>query len=150
MLAMFCSMPCNLHARLHLMPESVLANALTHCTPITVTLLGLLTEAHEAELLGELPRHMRGRIVAHLLQDVFQSSELFSHLEGAALAMLAASLRPRAVLPGHDLCRAGDPADCMWILQSGGHAWGTEGSGIQGVRGGHQLSHGVVRALLTT
>ena len=62
---------------------------------------------------------MRGRIVSHLLHDVFSSSELFSRLDAPARASLAASLRPRAVLPGHDLCRAGDPAECMWILQSG-------------------------------
>ena len=62
---------------------------------------------------------MRGRIVSHLLQDVFQSCELFSCLDAATLAVLATSLRARAVLPGHDLCRAGEEADCLWILQSG-------------------------------
>lgn len=29
-------------------------------------------------------------------------------------------LVPEVVLPGHNLCEAGDPADCLWILQSGG------------------------------
>lgn len=28
-------------------------------------------------------------------------------------------LVPEVVLPGHDLCEVGDPADCLWILQSG-------------------------------
>ena len=28
-------------------------------------------------------------------------------------------LTPEVVLPGHNLCEAGDPADCLWILQSG-------------------------------
>lgn len=64
---------------------------------------------------------MRGRIVKHLLHDVFTSSELFSRLDSHARAMLSASLRPRAVFSGHDLCRAGDAADCMWILQTGMH-----------------------------
>lgn len=81
--------------------------------------MGLPAEVHEAELLEELPRHMRGRIVSHLLHEVLSASELFSRLDASARAMLAASLRPVAVLPGHDLCRAGDPAECMWILQTG-------------------------------
>ena len=37
---------------------------------------------------------------------------------------LAGILGPEVVLPGHTLCEAGDPADCLWILQSGaGSAW---------------------------
>ena len=32
---------------------------------------------------------------------------------------LAAVLVPEVVLPGHNLCEVGDPADCLWILQSG-------------------------------
>ncbi len=34
---------------------------------------------------------------------------------------LAAVLVPKVVLPGHNLCEVGDPADCLWILQSGKH-----------------------------
>lgn len=32
---------------------------------------------------------------------------------------LASRLSPQVVLPGHDLCREGEAADCFWILQSG-------------------------------
>jgi hypothetical protein len=32
---------------------------------------------------------------------------------------LASRLTPEVVMPGHDLCKFGDPATCLWILQSG-------------------------------
>ena len=32
---------------------------------------------------------------------------------------LAGRLMPQVIMPGHDLCRIGDPADCLWILQTG-------------------------------
>ena len=40
-------------------------------------------------------------------------------LDGPTKEELAAVLTPEVVLPGHNLCEAGDPADCLWILQSG-------------------------------
>ncbi len=32
---------------------------------------------------------------------------------------LAAVVTPVVVLPSHDLCRSGDRADCLWLLQDG-------------------------------
>jgi CRP-like cAMP-binding protein len=40
-------------------------------------------------------------------------------LDDLAKMELAGVLTPQVVLPSHDLCRAGDPADSLWILQSG-------------------------------
>lgn len=74
---------------------------------------------HEAELLAELPPHLKGKIVMHLLRDVFANSALFSTLDSSAQAMLSAALLPKPLLPGHDLCHPGDPTTCMWILQKG-------------------------------
>ncbi|CAL5221214.1 g3363 [Coccomyxa viridis] len=76
-------------------------------------------EVHDDELLKELPAQLRTAIVAHLLQGVFDSSHLFADLDSHTKEELAAVLTPEVVLPGHHLCEAGDPADCLWILQSG-------------------------------
>ena len=67
-------------------------------------------EVHEAELLAELPRHLKGKIILHLLADIFDHSELFARLDQSTRSMLSAALIPRALLPGHDLCHPGDPA----------------------------------------
>lgn len=44
---------------------------------------------------------------------------LVQGLDALSKMELAAKLIPQVVLPSHDLCRAGDPADSLWILQSG-------------------------------
>jgi len=54
---------------------------------------------HEAEILGELPRYLKGRIVVQLLEDVFKNSELFKGLDPGALQVLSpASKSTRGVL----------------------------------------------------
>lgn len=40
-------------------------------------------------------------------------------LDEATKMEMAAVLSPVVVLPSHDLCRAGDRADCLWLLQDG-------------------------------
>lgn len=32
--------------------------------------------------------------------------------------LLATRMRARSVIAGHDVCREGDEADCLWILQA--------------------------------
>eukprot|EP00884_Botryococcus_braunii_P020912 jgi/Botrbrau1/7504/Bobra.0095s0040.1 len=76
-------------------------------------------EVREAELLDELPRHLRGKIVLYFLAEVFDGADLFSHLDAVTKELLAGCLQARPLLPGHDLCRPGDPANCLWILQKG-------------------------------
>ena len=52
-------------------------------------------EAHEAELLEEVPQHMRGRIVAHLLQDVLSMPGVFEDLDagGSTVGLLCSTCR---------------------------------------------------------
>ena len=74
---------------------------------------------HEAELLAELPRSLKGKVVLQLLKDVFNHSQMFMQLDHGARAMLSSALLPKPLLPGHDLCHPGDNANCLWILQKG-------------------------------
>ena len=76
-------------------------------------------DVHEAEILSEMPRHLKGKVVAQLLSAVFRNSELFKALDSGAREMLCSALQPRPLLPGHDLCHPGDKANCLWILQKG-------------------------------
>ena len=62
---------------------------------------------------------MRGRIVAHLLQDVLDMPGVFEDLDAGGRDLLAACLQPCPVLPGHNLCRPGQLATCIWLLQTG-------------------------------
>ena len=74
---------------------------------------------HEAELLAEVPRSLKGKIVLQLLKHVFNNSQVFMQLDHGARAMLSSALLPKPLLPGHDLCHPGDEANCLWILQKG-------------------------------
>ncbi|BDA43662.1 Potassium voltage-gated channel subfamily H member 7 [Coccomyxa sp. Obi] len=76
-------------------------------------------EVHEAEILKELPVHLRAKLVCHVLRDVFENSYIFQGIDEVTKMDLAAVLSPVVVLPSHDLCRAGDRADCLWFLQDG-------------------------------
>ena len=76
-------------------------------------------ETHEAELLAELPHHLRGKIVESLLQEELAALEPLRGIPPGSLSQLAAGLKPRVVPAGQDICRPGEPCDCLWVLQKG-------------------------------
>lgn len=58
-------------------------------------------------------------ILSALTNDLSQALRLGQGLDEVTKMELAAVLTPVVVLPSHDLCRAGDHADCLWLLQDG-------------------------------
>ena len=53
------------------------------------------------------------------LQEVLTLPGAFEDLGWAGTDLLAACLRPSPFLPGHNLCRPGQLANGLWLLQTG-------------------------------
>lgn len=71
------------------------------------------------EVYHQLPAQLKAEVAWFLLRDVIVESELLQELSPAAKHQLAGRMVPRLIIMGHDLCRQGDLADRLWILQEG-------------------------------
>ena len=67
----------------------------------------------------ELPAQLKAEVAWFLLEDVIVKSEVLQQLRPAAKHQLAGRMVPRFIITGHDICRQGDLADKLWILQEG-------------------------------
>eukprot|EP00878_Enallax_costatus_P020054 GHUV01021184.1.p1 GENE.GHUV01021184.1~~GHUV01021184.1.p1 ORF type:complete len:549 (+),score=143.41 GHUV01021184.1:1031-2677(+) len=73
----------------------------------------------EAAILSELPPYLRGRVASHITAGLLDGVDVTRGLEQTVKEQLASRLVPVEVAPGHELCREGDEADCLWLLQEG-------------------------------
>ncbi|KAK9816960.1 hypothetical protein WJX72_007507 [[Myrmecia] bisecta] len=76
-------------------------------------------ELQDDSFFSELPTTLRGEMAFQLTRTVFERSEIFSVLNDEAKKVVAERLTPVSLAAGHDLCREGDDADELWILQEG-------------------------------
>ena len=76
-----------------------------------------------ADVYQELPAPLKAEVAWFLLQDVIIKSEVLQQLSPAAKHQLAGRMVPRFIITGHDICRQGDLADKLWILQEGAFPW---------------------------
>ena len=53
------------------------------------------------------------------LQKLLKTSHVFSQLSDHDQKSITGLFWARSLAPGHEICRQGDTADCMWILGDG-------------------------------
>ncbi|KXZ48680.1 hypothetical protein GPECTOR_26g583 [Gonium pectorale] len=78
------------------------------------------THKLEADVIEGLPSTLRRTVVRHIVRPLVDKVHILSSAEPELRDMLAAVFRPQIVPSGHDLCRQGEPADRLWLVE-----WGT-------------------------
>ncbi len=62
---------------------------------------------------------MTNAMPATLNADIFVLMQIFSHLSDHDQKAITGLVWARTLAPGHEICRQGDHADCMWLLGNG-------------------------------
>ncbi|KAK9787129.1 hypothetical protein WJX73_004779 [Symbiochloris irregularis] len=68
---------------------------------------------------NELPSVLQTGVAFELTEPLLAQSHIFGPLKPQARRMVTSRLKPVSLPAGHDLCKVGDCADCLWILQDG-------------------------------
>jgi hypothetical protein len=76
-------------------------------------------EIDEQKIFAELPFHLRAEVAATLTKKLLKTSHVFSQLSDHDQKSITGLVWARSLAPGHEICRQGDTADCMWILGDG-------------------------------
>eukprot|EP00891_Asterochloris_glomerata_P008763 jgi/Astpho2/8763/Aster-05321 len=76
-------------------------------------------EAGEDGMFLELPALLQAEIAQELTKDALAKSDILNVLNERALKVFVGRLTPESIPAGHDICKEGDDADCLWLLQEG-------------------------------
>ena len=76
-------------------------------------------EIDKQKIFAELPFHLRAEVAATLTKKLLKTSHVFSQLSDHDQKSITGLVWARSLAPGHEICRQGETADCMWILGDG-------------------------------
>lgn len=98
----------------------------------------------EVDWLSELPEHLSVDLAVFLNRDVIAKVPLFRDADELFLRQVVGLLKPVVFLPGDNIMREGEHADCMYFLSSGEVEVNVKGAKIANLSSGSFFGEGAL------